>query len=124
MPPCGRTGHSMTFLPINQSLLIVGGRNDEVQRRTNTPFLDDVHMFLLDQKSWITVKYTPFSEKLFRLGNQSMCTMTDAENFEKTIIFGGITNSAEDKGKQVVDKKDQLSHLSNDLYVLEIRQIM
>jgi len=97
MPPCGRTGHSMTFLPINQSLLIVGGRNDEVQKRTNTPFLDDIHMFLLDQKSWITVKYTPFSEKLYRIGNHSMCTMTDAENFEKTIIFGGITNSNEYK---------------------------
>ena len=59
-------------------------------------------MFLLDQKSWITVKYTPFSEKLYRLGNQSMCTMTDAENFEKTIIFGGITNSVDEKnGKEV-----------------------
>ena len=60
--PCGRVGHAMTYLPANQALLIVGGRNDEVCRSLNTPFLNDIHLFLLDQKAWIKVKYTPFSQ--------------------------------------------------------------
>ena len=47
----------------------------------------------MDQKAWIQVKYTPFSQKLFRLGNHSMCTISDGESYEKTIIFGGITHS-------------------------------
>lgn len=83
----------MTFLQSNQALLIVGGRNDEVCKNLNTPFLNDIHLFLLDQKAWVSVKYTPFSQILYRLGNHSMCTMTDGETFEKTIIFGGITHS-------------------------------
>lgn len=29
IPPCGRTGHTMSFLPCNQCLIIVGGRNDD-----------------------------------------------------------------------------------------------
>lgn len=53
-----------------------------------------------------------------------MCTMTDAESFEKTIIFGGITNSDEYKKDYKDDSGKAYSHLSNDLYVLEIRQIM
>lgn len=59
----------------------------------NTPFLNDIHLFLLDQKSWVSVKYTPFSQRLYRLGNHSMCTLTDGESFEKTYVFGGITHS-------------------------------
>lgn len=83
----------MTFLPLNQALLIVGGRNDEVCKNLSTPFLEDIHLFLLDQKAWVSVKYTPTSQRLFRLGNHSMATMSDCETFEKTIVFGGITHS-------------------------------
>ena len=83
----------MTFLPLNQALLIVGGRNDEVCKNLSTPFLEDIHLFLLDQKAWVSVKYTPFSQRLFRLGNHCMATMSDQETFEKTIVFGGITHS-------------------------------
>ena len=83
----------MTFLPMNQALLIVGGRNDEVCKNLSTPFLDDIHLFLLDQKAWVSVKYTPSSQKLFRLGNHCMASMTDHEHFEKTLVFGGITHS-------------------------------
>ena len=93
MPPCGRVGHAMSYLPANQALLIVGGRNDEECKKMNTPFLNDIHLFLLDQKSWVSVKYTPFSQRLYRLGNHSMCTLTDGESFEKTFVFGGITHS-------------------------------
>jgi hypothetical protein len=80
-------------LPLNQALLIVGGRNDDICVNLSTPFLDDIHLFLLDQKAWVNVKYSPFSKRLFRLGNHCMATMTDGEGFEKTIIFGGITHS-------------------------------
>jgi len=83
----------MTFLPCNQALLIVGGRNDEICKNLCTPFLDDIHLFLLDQKAWVSVKYTPFSQRLYRLGNHSMATMSDSEKYEKTIVFGGITHS-------------------------------
>jgi hypothetical protein len=91
--PCGRTGHTMTFLPLNQALVIVGGRNDEICKNLNTPFLDDIHLFLLDQKAWVSVKYTPASARLYRLGNHCMATMSDFEKFEKTVVFGGITHS-------------------------------
>ena len=154
-PPCGRVGHTMTFLPLNQALVILGGRNDEVCKNLNTPFLDDIHLFLLDQKAWVSVKYTPNSQRLYRLGNHCMATMSDFENFEKTIVFGGITHSKigvpnknspkkEVKSSKIgakgekkshyddsqQDDKDpwanvpESSHLSNDLYCLEIRQIM
>ena len=153
-------------------MLIVGGRNDEECKRLNTPFLNDIHLFLLDQKSWIHVKYIPPSERLHRLGNHSMCVMTDGESYEKIFVFGGITHSrlapvpteAERQAKKAKktakifskrmiptkqqqttgpsrmsgalspeeegEKSDGLSripessHLSNDLYCLEIRQIV
>ena len=104
-PPCGRTGHTMTFLPCNQALLIVGGRNDEVCKNMNTPFLNDIHLFLLDQKAWVSVKYTPTSERLFRLGNHSMATMTDGERYEKTICFGGITHSQFRTNEEMLKKQ-------------------
>lgn len=158
-------GHAISFLQANQALLVVGGRNDEVCKSLSTPFLNDIHLFLLDQKAWVSVKYTPFSQRLYRLGNHAMCTMTDGESYEKTVIFGGITHSmigtspavksakgaALDKGAakgkglkspegftQIKSKFEsemtltggdeashvETSHLSNDLYVLEVRQIM
>ena len=83
----------MTYLPANSALLIVGGRNDEICKKLNTPYLNDIHLFLLDSKAWVSVKYTPFSEKIFRICNHSMCTITDGETFEKTVVFGGITYS-------------------------------
>ena len=47
-PPCGRTGHQFTYLPINMALLVAGGRNDQMCMNLNIPFLDDMHLFLLD----------------------------------------------------------------------------
>ena len=46
--PCGRTGHTLGYLPINQALLVVGGRNDEMCKQLSIPFLDDMHLYLLD----------------------------------------------------------------------------
>ena len=59
VPPCGRTGHTFSFLPINAALLVAGGRNDSMCMNLNIPFLDDMYLFLLDQKSWLRVKYIP-----------------------------------------------------------------
>ena len=140
----------MTFLPINQALLIVGGRNDKECKNMSTPFLDDIHLFLLDQKAWVSVKYTPFSQRLYRLGNHSMATMSDGDRYEKTVVFGGITHKKFEPSNKAIknethkesktsrrtvsprasDTEEELrageeaqesSHLSNDLYALEIR---
>lgn len=92
IPPCARTGHTMSFLPMNLALIIVGGRNDKECGSSSIPFLDDMHLFLLDQKSWLQVKYVPFCNKLCRLGNHSSTVVSDNESYEKLIIFGGITN--------------------------------
>jgi hypothetical protein len=54
-PPCPRYGHSMSFLPLNNALVIIGGRNDLESKHSQTPFLNDIHLFLLDQKAWIKV---------------------------------------------------------------------
>ena len=28
--PCPRIGHSMSYLPLNQSIVVIGGRNDQL----------------------------------------------------------------------------------------------
>ena len=92
VPPCGRTGHSMSFLPMTKALLVAGGRNDAECKNKQIPFLDDMYLFLLDQKSWINVKYVPSSQRICYIGNHAATVATDHETFEKVIIFGGITN--------------------------------
>jgi hypothetical protein len=59
--PIARYGHSMAHLPYNNCLIVVGGRNDETFKETGSPFLNDMHLFLLDQKYWINVKYNTYS---------------------------------------------------------------
>lgn len=46
--PCSRFGHTMSYLPVNNSLLIAGGRNDDLCRVNITPLLKDLYLFLLD----------------------------------------------------------------------------
>lgn len=58
--PCARFGHSMVLLPQNHAICIVGGRNDENAQ----PVLNDLHIFLLDQKVWLKVKFSVHSERL------------------------------------------------------------
>ena len=89
---------------MNQALLIVGGRNDTECKNMSTPFLDDIHLFLLDQKAWVSVKYTPFSQRLYRLGNHSMATMSDSDRYEKTVVFGGITHKKFEHNSQRLKK--------------------
>ncbi|MGB1967835.1 MAG: hypothetical protein ACPHOJ_05875 [Litorivicinaceae bacterium] len=47
-PPCGRTGHGMLYLPTCAGIVIVGGRNDAECKSLSIPFLDDMHLFMLD----------------------------------------------------------------------------
>ena len=98
----------MSYFQTNEALLIVGGRNDEECKNMSTPFLEDIHFFLLDQKAWVQVKFTPFSQNLYRLTNHSMCTLSDGENYEKTFIFGGIAHSIKNK---------KIESANDDLYV-------
>lgn len=80
----------MQFLPVSNAILISGGRNDEMCSMNITPFLNDIHMFLLDQKVWIHVQYSNQSEKLSFICNSSMAVVSDGESSEKIVIFGGI----------------------------------
>ena len=68
-PPAPRFGHTMGFLPTNNSLIVVGGRNDEMCRQNGTPFLNDIHLFLLDQKFWLNVKHSISSDRIDYIGN-------------------------------------------------------
>lgn len=72
---------------------------------------------MLDQKVWIRVQFTPLSEQLDRIGNHTSCVMTNHFNFEKTIIFGGMTH------RKYSDQEDEqaVTHLSNYLYAIEVR---
>lgn len=65
--------------------------------------LDDMHLYLLDQKAWLRIKYIPKSQRLCRIGNHSTSVVSDGETFEKIMIFGGITNQ----------KNEEISHLGN-----------
>jgi len=55
MPPCGRTGHTMDYLDICKAIIVIGGRNDDVCRSQSIPFLDDMYLFLLEQKTWVNL---------------------------------------------------------------------
>jgi hypothetical protein len=82
----------MSYLPVNNSLLVVGGRNDTLCKVNITPLLNDIHLFLLDQKVWIRVKYSFNSDRIESIGNHCMSVISDGESYEKILLFGGITN--------------------------------
>lgn len=90
--PAPRFGHTMCHLPCNQSLLIAGGRNDDMSKQNKTPFFNDLILFLLDQKVWLNVKYSVASERMDHIGNHCLGVVCDNESYEKVLIFGGIKN--------------------------------
>ena len=91
--PCGRVGHRMEYLPLSQALIVVGGRNDEMCKNLSIPFLNDIYLFLLEQKAWIQAVYIPKSEQLYSICNHSMCVYVDPEKqYQRVLIFGGISN--------------------------------
>ena len=91
-PPAARFGHTMAYLPVNNAILIAGGRNDSLCSTNTTPFLNDLTLFLLDQKVWLNVKHSVASCNLSFVGNHCMSVVSDEETYEKVLIFGGIQN--------------------------------
>ena len=108
-PPVARFGHTMQYLPCNNSIVIAGGRNDGMSSTNMTPFLKDIVLFLLDQKVWLNVKYSVNSDEIDYLGNHCMSVVTDYESYEKVLIFGGISNSV---GSSLEEIKSSLSNKS------------
>ena len=51
-PPCARIGHSLSYMPLSRTIVVAGGRNDEISKGMVTPFLNDIHLFSLEQKQW------------------------------------------------------------------------
>jgi hypothetical protein len=90
----------MAYLPINSAIIVAGGRNDSLCKENITPLLNDIYLFLLDQKVWIRVKHSYNSDKLDNIGNHTMGVLTDGDNFEKIVIFGGIQNVVKDSGDE------------------------
>lgn len=107
----------MSYLPVNSAIIIAGGRNDSLCKDNVTPLLNDIHLFLLDQKVWIKVKYSFNSDQLQNVGNQTMGVITDGIQFEKIIIFGGIQNDVNGN-----DAGQVLSYLSNKCYLVSVQQ--
>ena len=99
----------MCYLPCNSSILIAGGRNDSLSSTNMTPFLNDITMLMLDQKVWLKVKYSVNSERIDYMGNHCMGVVTDNENYEKMLIFGGISNSV---GSSLEEIRSSLSNKS------------
>lgn len=113
-PPCGRTGHGMLYLPSCSAIVIVGGRNDLECKSMNIPFLDDMHLFMLDQKAWVKLKYIPKSMHLCRISQHSMCALTSPDRDQRFVIFGGINNY----------KDGNKASLSNHAFVVEIVNVV
>ena len=126
-PPCGRFGHTMSYLPVNSAIIIAGGRNDSLCKDNVTPLLNDIHLFLLDQKVWIKVKFSYNSDKLDYIGNHSMSVITDGEQYEKIVVFGGIKNEVK-RENQITNLEAQqdsatvMSFLSNKCFLVSIQQ--
>ena len=72
-----------------------------------TPFMNDLVLFLLDQKVWLNVKYSVNSERIDFMGNHAMGVVTDNEAYEKVLIFGGISNTV---GNTIEDIRSKLSN--------------
>lgn len=107
---------------MKNALIVTGGRNDELCTQGQSPILNDLHMFLLDQKVWINVKFSNQSNRLQRIYNASMTLVTDNESFEKIILFGGIQNNI---GKQTQEGSSQIvSSLTNRTYSITINNML
>ena len=113
--PTARFGHTMDYLPCNNAILIAGGRNDSMSASNMTPFLNDLVLFLLDQKVWLNVKHSINSESLANVGNHCMGVVSDDESYEKVLIFGGIQNKV--TGDTIDDIR---SNLSNQAFLVTL----
>lgn len=83
-------------------------------QQNKTPFLNDIHLFNLENRTWYQVKYTDPSEQLSYLGNHCLTVMSDGDNFERIVVFGGIYNIPSE------DVADVKSYLSNATHILQM----
>ena len=79
-----------------------------------TPFLNDLHLFNLENRTWYQVKYTDPSEQLSYLGNHSLAVLSDGDNYERIVVFGGIYNIPHE------DVADVKSYLSNATHIMQM----
>ena len=79
-----------------------------------TPFLSDLVLFMLDQKVWLNVKYSVNSDRIAHVGNHAMGVVTDNENYEKILIFGGIANEVGGSFEEIK------SSLSNQAFLITL----
>ena len=73
-----------------------------------------MHLFMLDQKAWVKLKYIPKSMQLCRISQHSMCVLNSNDRDQKFVIFGGINNYH--------DKKK--ANLSNHAFVVELVNVI
>jgi hypothetical protein len=122
----------MAFLPNSAALVIFGGRNDTVCAENITPMLNDLHLFLLDQKVWLQVKYSFDSERLSYVCNSSIAVISENQQ-DKIIIFGGIENrvKSESQLKHEIEFSEKetgikpsavSSCLTNRTFMVQVRQ--
>ena len=45
----------MDYIDICKALVVVGGRNDDVCKNQSIPYLNDIFLFLLEQKTWVNL---------------------------------------------------------------------
>ena len=57
-----------------------------------TPFLNDIHLFNLDNRTWYQVKYTEGSERMDYMGNHCLAVFSDGDNYERIVLYGGLYN--------------------------------
>ena len=72
-----------------------------------TPFFNDLNLYMLDTKAWMQVKYTDPSERLDYVGNHCLAVISDGDNWERMVMFGGICNYP---SVDIADVKSTLSH--------------
>ena len=106
----------MNYLPCTKAIIVTGGRNDELNSKKNTRFFNDIYLFLLDQHTWMEVEYTRDSDYLHFIGNHACGVVTDYDDYENLLIFGGITNNP---GHDVATISPQLSNKS---YIVTVHQ--
>ncbi len=71
-------------------------------------------VFLLDELLWAQVKFSNSNNRFDKVCNHCMTVVTNNDDYERVLIFGGVGNRLNNKGFVH-------SALSNQLYTLEIK---
>lgn len=84
----------MTYLQVNNALVVIGGRNDELCKGLVTPFLNDIYIYSLHQHTWQQVLLTdPIAASsdnaINKLCNHS-AALVESTSSDKLLILGGV----------------------------------